>query len=137
VSLGENEVLILEDDFVCLSPYAIQEIISVYFTNPVQNGILLGGFYEGNPVEINDEIAQIHGKLAGLHAIIVPKQHFQTILDAEEGYHLDYTLSMIAKIPIYSLYPMQIVQRDGFSYNANAVTHYTEELHRKYKIYGK
>lgn len=131
-------VAIFEDDLKCLSPTAIRDFIELS-TGPISKEpfLFLGGFYEGEPVPISNQIARIEGKLSGLHAMIVPEELYDTLLAAEEPYHLDFWVSMIAKIPIYSAYPMLIVQQDGYSYNMNKVTSYTKNLHLKYKLINR
>jgi hypothetical protein len=132
-----NHVVIFEDDFLFLHSKALKDFLYLSEMVIEEPAIFLGGIYEGTPVPITNDIAKVEGKLSGLHAMVVPETLYDLILSAEEPYHLDWWLSMKAKVPIYTAYPMLIVQQDGYSHNEKKITYYTENLHLKYKMVNK
>ena len=127
------EVLILEDDFHCLSPTSLETFINLWHRYALNDGVLLGGIYEGEVMELFKGVGKVEGKLSGLQAMIVPENLYDIILQAPEPYQLDYHLSMEAKIPIYVAYPFLIIQNDGYSYNVKGQTNYNENLCKKYR----
>lgn len=135
---GWPEVIILEDDVLFTHQLALGCFLSAYYKfNVGRIGLFLGGFYEATPIPLLDNIARLEGKVAGLQAVIISQDFYLTILEADERMNLDSWLSQVAKVPIYSMYPMHILQQDGYSYGSKQKTHYTENLHLKFKIYGR
>jgi len=135
----EPSVAIFEDDLSFTSPDSLKRFYGLYNDYHVgELGLFLGGFYQGEPKELTNEIARVEGKVSGLHALIVDQKWYGTILEAEEPYNLDHWLSVVKKVPIFAAYPMLVMQQDGLmSYNAKKVMNYTKDLHLKYKIDGK
>lgn len=139
---GWKQVLILEDDFCCLHPDSLEIFIKKSKETYFEDSLFLAGIYEGElkamdwnfPGNSNYPVSKVIGKLSGLHAMIVHKQLYDKLLSAEEPYHLDYWISMEAKIPTYVCHPFLIIQNDGYSSNTKSITQYNKTLHLKYKL---
>lgn len=133
-----EEVCIFEDDFKCLGTKSI-EIFFELFKSEIKNkisGLFLAGIYEGEIAQPFWSVSKVFGKMSGLHAIIIPKEYYEDILNAEEPYNLDHWISQIANLECYVAYPLLIVQNDGYSYNKGEKTFYTENLHHRYRFYS-
>lgn len=132
-------VLILEDDFDCLVPEALHMVLDLWdhseWYSSDEPFLFMGGVYEGEIKRLTKFTASVEGKLSGLHCMVVPAVLYDTLLAAEEPYQLDYWISMVAKIPVRTVYPFLVLQKDGFSYNAGKITTYTENLHLKYDLF--
>lgn len=128
-------VNIFEDDSLFLTPTAYKQFIEIYEKEvPADCDVYCGGIYDGNPVAISDRCARVEGKLSGLHCIIIPEHYYETILDVDENINLDYILSETLHAKIYCMYPMGIIQKDGYSHNAKQITKYNAYLHTRYKL---
>lgn len=142
------EILILEDDFNLLTPTALADFIKIWDTETLNRGIFLGGLYEGNITYVKrlstglmTSYAMVSDKLAGLHSIVIPENLYDFILQAPEGYHLDYYLSQGHTIgyyttptQIYIAYPFLITQGNFPSANGNDMNQLNSTLHLKYKL---
>lgn len=132
-------VNIFEDDMLFLTPNAYSEFMRV-FDAAVPKwdfDIYLGGIYDGDVTPFLDGVATVSGKLSGLHCIVVPERFYHHILNADENINLDHTISQTLKARMYVMYPMGIIQRDAYSYNARQVTEYNPYLHTRYKLLNK
>lgn len=140
-----DRICILEDDILFLCEYSIDLFFNRAKDDEVQNGILLGGIYEGEIDKNSEHLKQNHysywerviGKLSGLHACIIPNSLYDVLLGAEEPYHLDYWISEIAKIPVYVSRPMWIIQGNFPSANNNNMEELNRNLGLKYKLAGQ
>lgn len=143
------QVMIIEDDFDCLSPTSIQDMINTWNKYALNDGILLGGLYEADIiVGISEDISGklppyrwTDGKIAGLQSVIIPENLYDLILQTPEGYHLDYFLSMghtigffPYKLPIYCMYPLNVLQKSYPSANGNDMAELNRTLGLKYKL---
>lgn len=137
-----ESICILEDDFDCLVPDALERLFKIW--ENMKDNILLGGIYEGEITqetvfELGNNIGTVKGKLSGLHCMILGKDSYRYIIQAQPPYNLDYSLSQINPGTevgnIVVAYPFLVQQKDGFySYNAKIITNYTKGLRYKYKF---
>lgn len=137
-----SEILVLEDDFLPLTSSAIKDIINTWNSHFLQDSLLLGSIYEGSVIKsIEDDeylpFSWVYGKIAGLSAVIIPRNLYKTVLRAEEGYHLDYTLSITTPVPICVMDPFSIIQGNFTSANSNNMQELNNNLHLKYKLAGR
>lgn len=145
---NHNEILILEDDFDALVSTAIKNLIDTWNNHDLKQGLLLGGLYESDGLYFNtaDTLKESFygyatGKISGLHCVCLSSALYNTILQAPENYHLDYFLSMghtigffPDKIPIYTIYPLSVLQKSFSSANGNNMEELNRNLHLKYKL---
>lgn len=132
---GAKSVNIFEDDILFLTPTSYEDFLfrfRLMWHDEVD--IFLGGFYDGTPVSVKPGVARIDDKLSGLHCIIVNDHFYDKFLEADENINLDWVLSEQFKARIYAMYPMGIIQQDGYSFNARQVTNYNEHLGKRYKL---
>lgn len=135
---GLKEVMIAEDDLEFVAPGAFKRFLEVFKSEvPSDYDLYLSGFYDSIPNPITDKLAKLEGKLSGLHLYIVSEKFYETFLNAEEIYNLDYWLSAPehGNCIAYSAYPMVCIQRDGYSDNVKSITNYNEGLKMRYKIW--
>lgn len=128
------EVMVLEDDFLALHPDSILKLMKLWNKYALNDGILLGSVYEGTLSYLDEGVSQVEDKFSALNSVIIPENLYDTILQSEEAYHLDYYLGMVAKVPIYVADPFLIIQNDGYSYNLKKNTDYNKTLHLKYRL---
>lgn len=136
-----HHCMILEDDINFLTPISLLKFYEAWQLYPyiLRGAILLGGLYEGDllhefDIEHNIPFSTVVGKLAGLHAMIIPCTSYKHILMAAEGYHLDYTLSVGLEHKIYCMDPMEILQGSFPSSNSNNMEELNKNLGLKYKL---
>ncbi len=134
--VGNGSVLIAEDDLNFLCQGAYSTFLNLSRQLPDDWNLFLGGFYDANPVSITDQIAKLEGKLSGLHFYLINQNFYDTFLNADENYNLDYWLSApeFGNCVAYATYPMLCIQNDGYSYNIGAHTKYNEGLRARYKL---
>lgn len=133
--------MIIEDDVNFLTPTSLLNFYEAWQLYPymLRGAILLGGIYEGSllhefNIEHNIPFSTVIGKIAGLHAMIIPCTFYKYILNAPENLHLDYHLSEEIKHKIYCMDPMEIIQMPFKSSNGNNMQELNNNLHLKYKL---
>lgn len=126
--LGWDYVIIFEDDIVIESKKALLNKINKYISYDF-DVLFLGCWHIFKPNKINNDLDKVN-KAWTTHAYIV-KEHYYDILinNYQEGYENklklntdrsnidDYTESLQKKDKWYSLNPIHITQRDGYSDN--------------------
>jgi hypothetical protein len=134
---GLPNCLIAEDDLLFVCQGAYKRFLEVFQDISADYDLFLSGFYDSLPIPVTDRYAKLEGKLSGLHLYIVNSKFYNTFLNAEEIYNLDYWLSSPehGKAISYSAYPMLCIQRDGWSDNVKANTDYNTGLRLRYKIW--
>lgn len=132
-----SSVLILEDDVQFMCDNALEKLINISKIIPKDCDILFGGVYDGDIEKEFSTYCSLKGRISGLHCYIIFDKFFDTFLNIDENFNLDFGLSNELNTHFYCMYPMVALQYDGYSYNTQTVTNYNYNLHLKYKIENK
>ncbi len=137
---GMKECCILEDDclFLCKGAWKRFLELNTWITEHTEDNrpcdIFLTNIYDGTPVPLNYFTARVDGKLSGLTCSIIKSKFYDTLLQAEEPYNLDTWISEIAHANIYCAYPFLVLEKGGYSYNAQNVTNHNHLIETRYKL---
>lgn len=116
--LGEEEVLILEDDIRFCGEGAFSHYLK---TKPEKYDLYLGGIYLGE-INKNNQVRTF----SGLHCYMVHSHFYDTFLSTPDDEHLDRILSNLGEY--YVSYPFTSIQYNGKSSQSRKEENYDNLL---------